>query len=169
MNRLLFCYLLLLLTVGRAGAQDSTARYFHLNNIPATGLTLDKGWVFHAGDEMAWANPDHPDNDWVTVDPTNELHHIPIVRKSGIGWFRLKLKVGSAMQGRTLAFIMSGLGAMEIYLNGHLLFQFGTVSRDFKEEQTQYFNSKLLSLDLATQSEQVLAIRYSFNKKNLYL
>ena len=69
MKRLLFCYLLLLFTVGRAGAQDSAARYFDLNKIPASGLTLDKGWVFHAGDEMAWTMPDHPDNDWVADRP----------------------------------------------------------------------------------------------------
>ena len=93
----------------------------------------------------------------------------PLFSKSGIGWFRLKLKVGSALQGKTLAFIMSGLGAMEIYLNGHQLFQFGTVSREYKNEETQYFSNKLLSLDLAAQTDQVLAIRYSFNKKNLYL
>ena len=169
MKRLLPGFLLLLIIFCPASGQDSTDRSFHLGQIPVNGLTLDKGWLFHAGDEMAWAQPDHPDDDWQPVNPTDELHHIPIVRESGIGWFRLNLEVDSLMQGRNLAFIVSGLGAMEIYLNGQLLFQFGTVSKDYKNEQTQYFNNKLLSLILDRQSKQVLAIRYSFHKRNLYL
>jgi len=164
-----FIYLFLLLSAGPAIAQDTAAGIFHLRKIPAEGLSLDKGWKFNAGDNPEWARQDYNDNAWVSIDPTLELHHLPLVREAGIGWFRLKLAVDSSLLSQKLAIVVSGLGASEIYLNGQLIYRFGTVSRDYKEEETRFLSNDLLSLNLGQQTSQIIAVRYSFNKKNFYL
>ena len=169
MKILRFIYLLLLLSAGPAIAQDTTAGIFHLNKIPPEGLSLDKGWKFKAGDNPEWAKQDYNDKAWVSIDPTLELHHLPQVREAGIGWFRLKLQVDSSLMGERLAMVVSNLGASEIYLNGQLIYRFGKVSQNYKEEQTRFFSNHLLSFKLGQQSSQVIAVRYSFNKRNLYL
>ncbi len=150
-------------------AQDTTAGIFHLNNIPERGVALDKGWKFHAGDNSEWARQDFNDASWTPVDPTDEIHHLKEVKKSGIGWFRLSMQVDSQLFDKTFAFAVSIFGAAEIYLNGQLIYQFGMVSADIKKEKTRYITNQVLKLHLGNQSAQTFAVRYSFNKKNLYL
>ena len=132
-------------------------------------MTLDKGWTFKAGDNPEWAKQEYDDKEWAFINPTHELHHLPIVRDAGIGWFRLTLQVDSSLQGESTTMVVSNMGASEIYLNGQLIYRFGIVSRDYKEEQTRFFLNRLLTLKLGKVSSQTLAIRYSFNKRNLYL
>jgi len=54
-------------------------------------------------------------------------------------------------------------------LNGQLIYSFGIVSSDYKKERTRFFDNHLFSLKLGSQTTQVFAVRYSFNKKNFYL
>jgi len=156
-------------SVCKSGAQSSSTSIFQLNKIPDEGVILDKEWKFKAGDNVEWARQDLNDDTWVSTNPAEELHHLPEVKKAGIGWFRLKMQVDSQLLGKTFAFVVSIHGATEIYLNGQLVYQFGKVSADFKNERTCFFTNKILGFKLGNQSAQVLAIRYSFNKKNLYL
>jgi signal transduction histidine kinase len=165
----LFIYLFLLLSAGAANAQDTADGIYHLSKIPPEGLELDKGWKFKAGDNPEWAQQDYYDKAWMSIDPTRELHYLPGVREAGIGWFRLKMQVDSSLLGETLSMVISTMGASEIYLNGQLLYQFGMVSRDYGEEETRFFTNHLSSLKLGRQTSQVIAVRYSFNKRNLYL
>jgi two-component system, NtrC family, sensor kinase len=160
--------LFLLLICCQLFAQDGPG-VFHLGNIPPEGIKLDKGWVYRPGDEAGDALLPETGPGWVTMDPNEELHHLPVVRKNQIGWFRLKLVLDSSMFNKTAAFIFSGLGASEIYLNGKQLFRFGEVSTDFNKEVTRYSTNQLLSIRFDSLAEQVLAIRHSFNNKNLYL
>jgi two-component system NtrC family sensor kinase len=169
MKILPFIYLFLLLSAGPASAQDTAAGIFHLDKIPQEALSLDKGWKFKAGDNPEWAKPEYDDKDWTSINPTLELHHLPPVREAGIGWFRLKLQVDSSLLGERLAMVVSSLGASEIYQNGQHIYSFGIVSRDYKEEQTRFFLNHVLSLKLGQQTSQIIAVRYSFNEKNLYL
>ncbi len=153
----------------RVWSQDFTDSSFQLTKIPADGIILNKGWKFHAGDNPQWAKPEFDDRQWEPVNPTLELHHLPQVKKPGIGWFRLKLQVDSSLTGKALAMVIASLGASEIYLNGKLIYRQGTVSKDYNVERTRSFFALPIALKLADQSTQVLAVRYSFNKKNLYL
>ena len=164
-----FIYLFLLLSALQAASQDTTSGIFQLKNIPENGVTLNKGWKFSPGDNPDWSVQNYNDDNWISIDPTKELHHSPEVRKSNIGWFRLKLQIDSSLLGKTLAFIVSNLGASEIYLNGQLIYKFGIVSSEYREEQTRFFSNQLLSLKLNNQVSQIIAVRHSFNKKNLYL
>jgi signal transduction histidine kinase len=142
---------------------------FHLKKIEKGGITLDKAWKFHAGDDPAWSNPGYDDSNWENLDPTLELHHLPQVREAEIGWFRLKLEVDSSLADERLTMISSILGAAEIYLDGQLIYKFGNVSKDHKQEQTRFFTNHLFSFKLGQQRVQVIAVRYSFNSKNFYI
>jgi len=165
----LFIYLLLLLSAGPGTAQDTANGIYRLSKIPPEGLKLCKGWKFKAGDNPEWARQDYNDKGWTYIDPTRELHRLSDVREAGIGWFRLQMQVDSAFLGEMLSMVVSNMGASEIYLNGQLLYQFGRVSRDYREEETRFFTNHLLTLKLGRQTAQVIAVRYSFNRRNLYL
>ncbi|MEP7228887.1 MAG: hypothetical protein ABI691_01465 [Ginsengibacter sp.] len=167
--RRLWFAILLLLTWCSILAQGDSSVYFFLSDIPSRGILLNKDWKFHSGDDMQWAQTGFHDADWISVDSSDEWHHLPEVRKSNIGWFRLNLKVDSALLGKTFAFIVSTFGASEIYFNGKIIYRFGIVSDDFHKELTRYYSNRLLSLKLGEKPEQTITIRHSFNKKNLYL
>jgi sensor histidine kinase YesM len=165
-----FLLLLSLILTGKCFSQTPASQIFHLDSIPSqSGVILDKGWKFHAGDDPKWAKVGYDDATWQPVDPTLGLHNLPIVKKAGIGWFRLKMKVDSSLLNERLAMELTTQGASEIYLDGALIYRFGTVSLDFKEEQTQFITYRPFSLKLGDQPLQELAVRYSFHHKNLYL
>ena len=154
----------MVITVNSSGQE-----VFHLSKINEGGTTLNKAWKFHAGDDPNWARPDLDDSKWEDTDPTLELHHLPKVREAEIGWFRLTMNVDSSLTNESLTMITTVLGAAEIYLNGQLIYKFGTVSKEYKNEQTRFIPDHLLSLKLGPQTTQVFAVRYSFNKQNFYL
>src|SRR5215217_124616 len=136
--RKVFSILLLLFCVALQ-AQDSSV--FHIQQIPRTGILLDKGWKFHAGDNLGWANLGFNDKDWQNVNPDVDIHQLLTQQKGAtIGWFRLKITIDSSLQDSSAALIISQVVASEIYLNGRLLYRFGTVSRDYNREQTYSLN-----------------------------
>ena len=111
-------------------AQNSADSIFHINKIPPEGIVLDRGWKFHAGDNPEWAKPEFNDKDWNNLTPDIDVHHLLKQNEdAGIGWFRLKIKVDSSLQGSSATLIISQVVASEIYLNGRLLYNFGTVSK----------------------------------------
>ena len=165
----IFSFLLLLGFAPNSFSQDSFNNAIHLTELPPEGVLLNKGWKFQAGDNPEWAMPDYDDKGWTPVNPALELHNLPEVREAEIGWFRLELKVDSLLASKSLAILVSTIGASEIYLNGKLIYRFGIVSATYKEEQTRFFFDRPFSLKLDYPSSNVIAVRYSFNKKNLYL
>ncbi|MEO5582330.1 MAG: ATP-binding protein [Saprospiraceae bacterium] len=152
------------LLVDPALSQDTVK----LENLGLREFKLDKGWKFHEGDNPEWANSDFEDQSWKPINPLLQLHILPQVRKAGIGWFKLKLKVDSSFRNENMVMVISTVGASEIYLNGDLIQRFGTVSPEYKLERTRFLFYHPFSLRLGTQPMQDLAVRYSFNKKNLY-
>lgn len=159
--------ILLLLLLGNATFAQNGA--FPVGHLPDKGLVLDSGWVFQPGDDPARAQPGFNDRDWKPLNPADELHHLPPIRDAEIGWFRLRLHVDSTLRGKSVATLITGFGAIEIYFNGKHTYQFGHPSGDYNKEQTRFFTNKLLSLTFSQAAEQVIAIRYSFNKRNLYV
>ncbi|CAN5739611.1 hypothetical protein BH10BAC2_BH10BAC2_35310 [soil metagenome] len=168
-NFLILLLLVFFLLIGKCFSQQQSSSIFILDSISGKGVKLDKGWKFHAGDNPQWSKPGYDDKAWQPVDPTLELHLLPMVKEAGIGWFRLKMKVDSSLLNERIAMMLTSQGASEIYLNGELIYKFGTVSTDFKTEKTRSLSSRPLSLKLGDQPLQELAVRYSFHKKNLYV
>lgn len=165
MRQNLSILLLLLLPVCFFGQQKALP----LGHPPEEGLVLDKGWVFQPGDNPAWSDPRFDDSNWKPLNPAEELHHLPELREAQLGWFRLRLDVDSSLRGKSVATLISGFGAIEIFLNGKLTYRFGKPGADFQQETTRFFSNKLLSLTFGPEPEQVIAIRYSFHKRNLYV
>ena len=60
------------------------------------------------------------------------------------------------------------MGASEFYLNGQRILRLGTVSKDSKKEVLFNPNSYPYAFHFTGSRVQVLAVRYSFTKRNLY-
>jgi len=169
MNRLPLFIFFLLLIIGRASAQEPAGRSLTLDSIPKGGIILNSGWKFMPGDNPEWMHPEFIDSGWETVDPTLELHHLTEVRSSGIVWFRLKLDIAPDLRRKSVGMFISGYGAMEIYVNGKASYNFGIPAKDYKSEETRFFTNNLYTLDFDSTSALAIAVRYSFNKQNLYI
>jgi len=118
---------LLFFIVTRLAAQGGDRIDFHLQNLPAQGLAMDKGWRFQPGDNSAWASSYFNDSLWPTADLSNYKIFLPQLRLNGIGWFRMRILVDSQFSSSELAIVISQLGASEIYVNGNLLLTLGRV------------------------------------------
>jgi len=98
-------------------------------------IWLLENWLYHSGDNPAWANPDFDNRSWETTNTWFRLNNPPKSGWTGVGWFRLHLAVDSTLWNRTLALNVWHRGASEIYLDGTLLTQFGKVgSSKYNEE-----------------------------------
>ncbi len=150
-------------------AQNSGDSVFQLKELPDEGLLLNKGWTFHPGDDPAYATYDLNGKDGVPVNPALLLDQLPIVKNSGIGWFRLRLRVDPSLRNKTIGMTLSLLGAAEIYLDGDLVYQFGNVSTNYREEKTQAIYRRAINFKLGNNENQLLAVRYSYHHDNMYL
>ncbi|MGH7494812.1 MAG: adenylate/guanylate cyclase domain-containing protein [bacterium] len=120
---------------------------------------------YHAGDNTTWAQPEFNDSDWEKI----KFGDFPHSRWQGIGWFRYVLEVDSALWNSPLGLTMEYTGAVEFYLEGNLLYQFGRVGTS-KEDEKPYLTSmpelRALAFPAPSQvendkSRHLIAIRYS--------
>ncbi|QDA62391.1 ATP-binding protein [Hymenobacter jejuensis] len=165
----LLCWLTLNPGVAQPKAADDPPPVVRLVRLPAEGVVLDQGWKWHAGDDPAWAHPGFDDRGWENIDPTRDVPLLPQVRKAGIGWFRLRLRIDRSMHREPLVLVVEQLGASEVFLNGRLLYRFGRVSADPKRLQTYNPLGQPLAFRLSDEPEQVLAVRFAFNNRLPYL
>ena len=160
--------------ITQALAQDSEPAPsidIHVQTSGAPILTLEAinsdkasygNWKYHPGDDPAWASPTFDDSGWKVVStmlPQNELQKN---RWEGIGWFRLHLSVpDERLHNMPLALhVIFQVGASEIYLDGELIYQFGTVGTR-REEEEPYWERNPQSILFSGKRKHVLAVRYS--------
>jgi two-component system, NtrC family, sensor kinase len=163
--------LLLLLFLTLTGPAMAQQRVIALDTLPKSGkLVLEKGWRWHAGDDRAWANPAIDDSRWDSLRPTRKLENLDTVRKQAIGWLRLRFSVDGALANSQLTMNVYQAGASEIYLDGRLIQQYGTVSR-YASGQVSYTPTdyEWSPLTLTTPGPHVLAVRWSFHKPAWYV
>lgn len=155
--------ILLLFSIA-AHAQNSTQIF--IQQLPQSGILLDKDWRFQAGDNPEWAKLEFDDSHWQAIDLTKDIHDVSQLWKDNIVWFRLHLTVDSALVGR-LALTMREAGACEMYLDGHLVHRLGVVSKN--PDSVKAFNplNKPLSFPVKA-GNQVLAIRYALQPRLTY-
>lgn len=149
-------------------ANESAGQTLYIDSIPKDGIPLNKGWKFHAGDDKNWSSVSFNDSSWSEIDPTKPVQDLPQVRSAQIGWLRLHIHAGKALRGKTIAFAILQTGASEIYLNGNLIQEYGKVSSNFNEEKTYNPYGQPLNALLGEAPDQLLSVRFSFNKRNLY-
>ena len=111
--RKLALFLLALLLAPAIFAQASVQT---TSNLLATFQPLNQGWLYHYGDDPAFAQPNYPDSGWqpVSVDGGTSLG------PAGIAWFRYHLHLPASRPSMALE-LRFGDAAAEVYLNGQKL------------------------------------------------
>jgi signal transduction histidine kinase len=178
--------LLLCLLAGPAAAQQIGPGHFHLSADTAVrraqadsvmgflrsysdeAVEITRGlWRFRLGDDPAWASPDFDDRAWATLSPDSLIADTLIVAarrmeregRPGIGWFRLRLTLDEEIRGRPLALNLITHGAVEIYLDGELLFRGGDVEA---RGDRAAIHQPVLPVPVGLRdAEHTLAVRYS--------
>ena len=138
---------------------DTAAR--RIDRLPATGLLLQKGWRYHAGDDPAWAWADLDDSRWDTLNPTRPRRELPPRLSSGPGWLRLRFRLGDSLRLRAPVLVPFYLGAAEIYVNSKLIRRDGVLRAVPTEVQATSMRLEPLELPADFGTEGVLAVRFA--------
>ncbi|MBP1655070.1 MAG: hypothetical protein H6Q28_1626, partial [Bacteroidetes bacterium] len=117
-------------------------------------------WKHHEGDSLAWASPGFDDGAWRTVPSLIRAADPFPPERAGRGWFRLHMKVDSALRHVPLSWSVSQTGASEIYLNGRLIARLGTLGTSARDERPYETRTPRIIL-LDGGDDQVLAVRSS--------
>jgi serine phosphatase RsbU (regulator of sigma subunit) len=127
----------------------------------SAGISLSYGWKYHSGDDTAWAKKNFNDSIWQTIRPKIYLDSLKSNTWKGFGWLRKEFKIDSSLFNQPVAFTVEQNGASQIYLNGKLIKEFGTVSHNADSERVYNPQNIPFIGILDTSSTQVLAVRYS--------
>lgn len=87
---------------------------------------LASTWLVQPGDNPSYADPAYDDSHWMRFDPHTDLRNVLPHDRPDVVWYRLHVKVdpnqtGLALEEYALA------RAYQIFVNGHLLMQAGSV------------------------------------------
>ena len=126
------------------------------------GTNLYGSWKYHPGDNPEWANPNFDDTGWESTNTLMFRSELPDSGWEGIGWFRLRLSIpDERLWNMPLALhVKFQVGASEIYLDGELIYKFGTVGTREGEEKP-YWKRDPQVISFSSQTEHLIAIRYS--------
>ncbi|MFZ0390037.1 MAG: SpoIIE family protein phosphatase [Calditrichia bacterium] len=122
---------------------------------------LKTNWVYHSGDHPSWADPSFPDTLWRETETLLEKEQLEKVYWSGIAWFRLHFKLDSTVNDSLFGIRLFQTGASEVYLNGKLVKQIGSIGSTREEFKTSIGRSPFPILLHQQKGEQVLAVRYA--------
>ncbi len=164
MKSILF-FLILFLAHNSAFAQT-----FRLDSVPTQQpIYPNEGWKWHAGDNLEWAKKDIDDSRWEDINPFKPVYYLPQLRKSDNGWLRLSLVVDSALVNKSITILLYQVCATELFLDGKIIGQLGTVGDSTKKEETYFVYSipQTINITFEEAGLHTLAIRYSFNRQNI--
>lgn len=121
-------------------------------------LFIAQNWKYHPGDSAVWARPEFDDSSWEITDRRLQPGRLPKSGWEGIGWFRIHVKVDSALWRQPLMMQILQAGASQIFLDGKLIYDFGDDGANPKPPST-YRNYVSFSFD--DSPDHVLAVRYA--------
>jgi signal transduction histidine kinase/CheY-like chemotaxis protein len=156
--------LCLLLPKTAAHAQQLTSAVL-LTHVPNDGFLLKEGWRFQARDIPNGASPKLDDRLWSSIDPTKDVRELPQLQGAGIGWLRLHIHTGPDLPPLMIKVFQSV--ASEMYLDGRLLYRFGTICTN-PDSVRAYNPAAAFSLPLRPSTDHVLAIRVACQPGWLY-
>jgi signal transduction histidine kinase len=159
--------LIFLLFAAPAFAQQKTGAVFHLNKLSTLDTQLS-GWKFHAGDDPRWAEQNYDDSKWQQADPAQDITKFRQLKKSGIGWIRLDIVVDSNIARQQLTAWVYQFTASEIYVNGKLIEQYGSINSDPSKTIAWSPYDSLFDLKLQPNTEQVIAVRLAYESNLPY-
>ncbi len=159
----LFIAALLLFSPLSLYAQDNDTLTLTADGLSNQGIKLDGlRWRYHTGDDTAWANPQFDDGSWEIINGTRlTLDDLPQTGWSGIGWFRLRVRVDARLAGQPLALVMRHWGASEIYVDGKLIHRFGTIGAREEAEREFNPNGTPASIVFDGSGDHIIAVRHS--------
>jgi two-component system, NtrC family, sensor kinase len=154
-------FLFLLLCIGLAGFAKQPSGPVRIDTIQPNGLALKKGWRWHTGDNLAWANPSFDDRHWKVVKAPERIGKQPQPMRAGVSWFRLAILLDSTLSHEALTVDVQLNGAADLYIDGALVQSFGRVGANpatihrFKRVRGQTYLLPTLAPGLHT-----LAVRF---------
>jgi serine phosphatase RsbU (regulator of sigma subunit) len=123
-------------------------------------IELLENWRYHSGDDSSWSNRDYFDQNWPAVNPILDPNTFPTPAWQGIGWFRLHVTVDPSLWNVPLALYMNQAGASELYLDGNLLYRFGTIGKS-QETEISYLEQNPKHIVFSETESHTIAVRYS--------
>jgi len=131
----------------------------HSDNVPVK-MQLPMSWKFKMGDSIIWASPEYNDNawEWKAFDKVS-------FKTSGYGWYRIKVRFSDSLHlaSRKQGFLKLSFGSADdvadIYLNGKLLIQYGSISPVFKSAWGVPIELYLKEKDVNWKEDNQVAIR----------
>jgi hypothetical protein len=92
-------------------------------------VPIDGNWQFHLGDDPSWAQPSLNDSHWETIHVDDEWGAQGHPLYSGFAWYRrhIDLIPAAGATGNFSNYIEEAEDAYEIYWNGKLIRQYGTL------------------------------------------
>ncbi|MEM7352296.1 MAG: SpoIIE family protein phosphatase [Acidobacteriota bacterium] len=155
--------LLSLLVAATAGAYAPREPLYELSakdlSTELGQITLPAEWKFHPNDDPAFASRSVDDGDWATTDTRLRSGEHPETWQ-GLGWFRLRFRVSPSLRQVPLALTMHQFGAAEIYLDGELLYNIGSVDPSPDDFVPQLQRQPYL-FQFDDRDEHTLAIRFA--------
>ena len=127
--------------------------------VPAEGFAFTEGWKFHAGDNLIWARADFDDRQWDTLDMVRPVRQLPKRLPAGVSWFRLRFRLADSLRAQPLLLQVKTMGATEIYLNGQLVQQVGSLHSAIGNPG--WFSPEPILLSDSSATTQVLAVRFA--------
>jgi len=143
-----------------AGQEPKPAEVAPQHFAGGNGIELTRPWRFHPGDDPSWAEATFDDSGWELVDPRMPPGNLPRGGWPGVGWFRRHLRVEPALWGKPLALTVLEAGAAEVYLDGELLYRYGTVGTGGKAE-VPFEGRDPRVVVFSARPDQMVAVRYS--------
>ncbi|MBI2420011.1 MAG: SpoIIE family protein phosphatase [Ignavibacteriales bacterium] len=125
------------------------------------GIILNNNWRFHAGDSMQWSARQFDDNNWKVIENKENGRSVEALKRPGIGWYRLKIRIDSSLYNATVGLAIWHLGASQIFLNGKFIDSFGKPGADKDKEIFAQPVGTPVVMTFSADSVQVLAIRFS--------
>jgi serine phosphatase RsbU (regulator of sigma subunit) len=126
------------------------------------GIPIETNWKYHKGDDTSWAQPGADDKNWIYVNPALDLNTLPEKTFEGICWFRIHIRLDSALLNQTLALMIAQNGASEFYLDGKLIHSFGKINTKHPEQEERSDPQEVpIGIHFGKTATHVIAVRYS--------
>ncbi len=140
---------------------SSAQHVFRIDSLPEGLFKTMPVWLYHPGDNPEWAKPEYNDEGWDTLSTELDLRHKNEEFFPGIGWFRLHIEIDSSLMNKTFALTMNQRGASQVYHNGELVKESGTIGTDTIKEVRENPKDIPIIIHFDSSRQQVLAVRYS--------
>lgn len=126
----------------------------------------EKGWRFHAGDNLQFANPQFNDNSWEVLknsafgEDKYAQAKLPL-GWNGFGWFRIWIRKRNIEQTNTFGIYLNNDAASEVYLDGKKVGGIGKVGHSKNEMIAKRQPFLCIPIAITDTQPHLLAVRFS--------